>query len=174
MKQSKFLLLGLSLLALSACESSMVREIEDNGRYWQRKDTTDSIYQRGPKAQQMLFQDMSRCTAEINEYQRLGAIKSAVPAEAFDQNANKIVPNSPQARMGSWDTPERDGYLMAEHLDYHDFEGCMQAKGWERVQYMNADTATRSRETYLEAIGYERYRTKVGERVEANSKGFND
>lgn len=41
----------------------MERELDENARYWQRKDTTDAIYQQGPKAQQMLFQDMARCTA---------------------------------------------------------------------------------------------------------------
>jgi hypothetical protein len=164
MKTSLLLLAGFSALALSACGTSMTREIEDNGRYWQRVDTTDAIYQRGPKAQQMLFQDIARCTAELNEQERLMPIRNTVPAEAFDENANKIDPLSPAGRMANWDTPERDGYMRTEHLEYHDFEGCMTAKGWERVEYMDAQTKTRARDTYLANIGYEKYRTKTNER----------
>lgn len=164
MTKVSLLLLGFSVLALSACEASMVKEIENNGRYWQRADTTDSTYQRGPKAQQMLFQDMSRCTAELNELERLGALKNAIPQNTYDQDGKKIVPDSPEGRMADWDTPEREGYMLSEHLDYQDFETCMIAKGWERVKYMNYETADRSRDTYLEAIGYQRYRTKINER----------
>jgi hypothetical protein len=164
MKTSFLLLAGLSALALTACETSMTREIQENGRYWQRIDTTDAIYQQGPKAQQILFQDIARCTAELNEMEHLMPIRNTVPAEAFDQNGNKIDPNSPDGRLANWDTPERNGYLRAEHMDYRDFEGCMTAKGWERVEYMNAQTQTRARDTYLENIGYQKYRTKTNER----------
>ena len=164
MTKVSLLLLGFSVLALSACEASITKEIEENGRYWQRADTTDSTYQRGPKAQQMLFQDMSRCTAELNELERLGAIKNAIPQNTFDQDGKKVDANSPEGRMADWDTPERDGYMRAEHLDYQDFETCMIAKGWERVKVMNYNTADRARDTYLESIGYQQYMTKTNQR----------
>jgi len=164
MAKSHFLLFScLTTLALSACSTEMNKEFEENGRYWQRIGTTDSIYQQGPKAQQMLFQDLANCTAVVNEMERMGAIKEAVPAETWDADANKIIPGSPESRMGNWDTPERDGYMRTEMYDFHDFEGCMTSKGWERVKYVNYKTEERARDTYLDTIGYEKYRTKVYE-----------
>lgn len=174
MTKFSVILLGVSVLSLAACSTNMKKEVEENGRFWQRIDTTDSIYQRGPKAQQMLFEDISNCVAKLNEYNRLGAIKYAIPPETFDKNGNKIEPNSPQGRMADWDSPERNGMLLSEHLEYHDFEGCMQSKGWERVKYMNYETLDRSRDTYLDAIGYERYQSKVGNRVNKDYENLND
>lgn len=161
------LLLGLSLVALSGCYG-MNKEIEDNGRYWQRVDTTDSIYQRGPKAQQMLFQDQSRCVVEVNELARLGAVRSMVPFETFDANGNRMSPNTPEARLADYDSPDRDGTLRAEYLEYHDFETCMMAKGWERVKYVKYETKERARDDYLDAIGYERYRSTNNERIKSD------
>lgn len=155
---------ALSLIALSACGTGMNKEIEDNGRYWARKDTTDAIYQQGPKAQQMLFQDIANCTSSINELQRLGAIREAVPAETFDSNGNVIEPNSPKGRLAKWDSPSREGYMRTEYYDYSDFEGCMDFKGWERTKYNNYKSVEKARDTYLDTLGVERYRTAVGER----------
>lgn len=164
MKKANLLLFScLTTLVLAGCGTNMTREFEENGRYWQRIGTTDAIYQQGPKAQQILFQDMANCTAVINEMERLGAIKEAVPAETWDTNADKIVAGSPQSRLANWDTPERDGYMRTEMYDFHDFEGCMTSKGWERVKYVNYKTEERARDTYLDTIGYEKYRTKVYE-----------
>jgi hypothetical protein len=137
----------LSLIALTACGGgSMTNEFEKNARYWQRIDATDAIYQRGPKAQQMLFQDMANCTAEINELKRLGVIKNSIPPS-------------------TWDSTARDGYLKADTKDFTDFETCMTSKGWERVKTVNYETATRARADYLKSIGKEEYRTNAGDRV---------
>lgn len=160
-------------LSVSACSTAMKKEFDENGRYWQRIGTTDAIYQQGPKAQQMLFQDLANCTAVVNEMERIGAIKEAVPAEAYDRNAHKIVPESPQSRMASWDTPERDGYMRTEMYDFHDFEGCMTFKGWERVKYVNYKMEDRARDTYLDTIGYEKYRTKIYENT-PKQRMYND
>ena len=155
---------ALCLIALSACGTGMNKEIEDNGRYWARKDTTDAIYQQGPKAQQMLFQDIANCTSSINELQRLGAIREAVPAETFDSNGNVTDPNSPKGRLAKWDSPSREGYMRTEYYDYSDFEGCMDFKGWERTKYNNYKSVDKARDTYLDTLGVERYRTAIGER----------
>ena len=65
MKYTSLLLLSaFSVLSLAAC-TDMNKELDENARYWQRRDTTDAIYQQGPKAQQMLFQDIAFCTASI-------------------------------------------------------------------------------------------------------------
>ena len=163
--KSLLLLSAFSVLALTACGASMNKELDENARYWQRKDTTDAIYQQGPKAQQMLFQDIASCTAHINELERLGAIREGVPAETFDQKGNIIDPNSPAGRIGNWDSPNRQGYMRTEYYDYTDFEGCMDSKGWERTKYNNYKTVDRARDTYLDTIGVERYRTKTSERT---------
>ncbi len=165
MKFTSFILMSaFSALALTACGTGMNKELDENARYWQRKDTTDAIYQQGPKAQQMLFQDIANCTASINELQRLGAIREAVPAETFDSNGNVIDPNSAKGRMAKWDSPSREGYMRTEYYDFTDFEGCMDFKGWERTKYNNYKTVDKARDTYLDTLGVERYRTAIGER----------
>lgn len=165
MKYTSLLLLSaFSVLSLAGCTNQMSKELDENAHYWQRKDTTDAIYQQGPKAQQMLFQDIALCTATINEMQRLGAIREAVPRETFDSNANVITPDSPEARMAEWESPKRNGYMRTEYYDFTDFEGCMDNKGWERTKYNNYKTVDRARDTYLDTMGIERYRTAVGER----------
>lgn len=163
MKKALFTLLPLTALLLAGCGTGMKQEIEENGRYWQRIDTTDAIYQQGPKAQQMLFQDIARCTSSINEMQRLGAIKNAVPAETFNAAGEKVDYASAEGRLAKYDTPERDGYMRTEYYDYTDFEGCMTYKGWERTKYVNYQTSTKSRDVYLDNLGYERYRSKMME-----------
>ena len=117
-----FVALGVSLLALSACT---VRPDIDRADYWQRAKTSSALYLQGPKAQQQLHIDIATCTNEINEVRRLEKVRSAIPAD--------------QAGAGTlqdWDTPQRDGYLYAEHHNYHDFETCMQTKGWQRTAYL--------------------------------------
>jgi hypothetical protein len=167
--KSLLLLSAFSVLALTACGASMNKELDENARYWQRKDTTDAIYQQGPKAQQMLFQDIASCTAHINELQRLGAIREAVPPETFDSHGNPINPDSPEGRLGNWDTPKREGYMRTEYYDYTDFEGCMDNKGWERTKYNNYKTVDRARDTYLDTIGVERYRAATLSKTKARS-----
>ena len=165
MKNTSFLFLSaFAVIALTGCGAGMNKELDENARYWQRKDTTDAIYQQGPKAQQMLFQDIANCTASINELQRLGAIREAVPAETFDSRGEPIDPNTPKGRLAKWDSPSREGYMRTEYYDYHDFEGCMDFKGWERTKYNNYKTVDRARDTYLETLGIEKYRTVMGER----------
>lgn len=160
-----FLLAGSFLLMLSGCESVSVNQtaLLESPHYWQRVESSSAIYQRGPKAQQMLHRDISRCVTEIRELERLGAIRRVTPGETMNDGT---VPDSetPEGSMAEWDTPERDGYLRAEHLDYHDFETCMMEKGWERIEHVPYNIAEESREDYIEAITGERYRTRMGER----------
>ncbi len=150
MKLSKLIILS-SVCALAACSS--YPELED-AQYWQRKNSTSALYLQGPKAQQTLHQDIAACVNSINELQRVVPMRKAIPADAV----NNRVPdsNSAEGRMAAWDTPKRDGYLRAEHSDYHDFETCMDYKGWERVAYLPYAAADRAREEYLENMGYKK------------------
>lgn len=152
----KHIVLTVSLLTLAACTPHPGLK---HAQYWQRASASSALYTQGPKAQQMLHQDIARCTNEINELERLGAIRRATPADD-----PKLDPKSPEGKMAAWDSPERDGSLYAEHLDYHDFEGCMTANGWERVEYLPYEVAERGRNTWLDTVIGHGHRTKTGER----------
>lgn len=141
-----------------------------DAQYWQRESASSALYMQGPKAQQMLHQDIARCTGEIQELYRLGAIRDAVPGDPYygtvpDPDRNVGERTKASFEMAQWETPERDGYLYAEHLDYHDFEGCMHTKGWERVEHVPYEVADRSRSTYRRTVMNARYRSRHGEAV---------
>lgn len=141
--------IGLSVLTLTACENSrQVYELKHNAQYWQRAEATDAIHQRGPKANQMLQRDTTRCTVEINELYRTGLLKNAVPSPGR-MNSEKMLA---KAQLDEWDSPNRDGYLLADTGDYVDFEGCMAAKGWERLEHLPYEQAKRARDDYITAI----------------------
>lgn len=161
---SAFLLSGVMALTLAGCDTVPPRTDLTNAHFWQRAETSSAIYQRGPKAQQMLHRDIARCTVEVRELKRLGGIRAATPADA-DRNGAIPDQNTPEGRLASWDTPERDGYLLTEHTDYHDFETCMMTNGWERVEYLPHNLAEEARDTYIQTITGERRRTDSGERA---------
>lgn len=157
LKRALPLVLGIgTLLALTACGTAINEEIKFGGQYWQRMSAADSIYQRGPKAQQILNRDIARCVTELKELERLGAVKNAIPT---DISGRVLDPD--EKEMLDWDSPERDQHLFAEHGDYHDFEGCMLASGWERVLHVPYDVADRAREDYLDAHVDYAYRSRV-------------
>jgi hypothetical protein len=139
-------LLGFSaLVGLAACSSVEM----DDGQYWQRVTPSESIYAEGPKAQQMLNRDISRCVVELRELEALGSIKHSIPTDA---NGKILDPDEKDKdTLEDWDTPERDGYLLAEHKDYSDFDGCMLASGWERIKYVPYDVSERSQRNWYKA-----------------------
>ncbi len=138
-------LLTVSAVSLTACAREPKME---NAQYWQRSSATSALYLEGPKAQQGLHQDIASCTYEIDELIRIGAVRRVIPADTV--NGKVPDPSTPEGRMAGWESPQRDGYLYAEHSDFHDFETCMGSKGWERVEYLPYTTAERSRKEYLE------------------------
>lgn len=137
-------------IAVSAC-STFSPKLED-ARYWQRQSVSSALYMRGPKAQQMLHVDIARCSNDIKELQNLGAIREVMPTN-YNHGNNLEPRTAAKAELDEWDTPERDGYLYAEHLDYHDFETCMYSKGWERVNYLSNTDIDKARDDYLENTG---------------------
>ncbi len=151
LKISKSFLLSVPALALlAACQ--VPPHLED-AQYWQRKNATSALYLRGPKAQQTLHQDQATCVNEISELERLGPLREILPADT--QNGKVPDPNSADGRLKKWDTPKRDGYLYAEHFNYTDFEGCMDYKGWERVESLPYERAKFARDEYMETLyGY--------------------
>lgn len=150
--KNTLLIASLSALTLAtACQAPY--KLED-AQYWQRKNATSALYLRGPKAQQTLHMDLATCVNEISELERLGALREAIPADL--RNGRVPDPSTAQGKLDRWDSPKRDGYHYSEHLPYADFETCMDAKGWERVEslpYGQSDVAKRD---YMRAVkGYE-------------------
>ncbi|GJL85225.1 MAG: hypothetical protein DHS20C02_10000 [Micavibrio sp.] len=138
-------ILGLTvLLGLSACQSEPKRDI-DNSQYWQRVSASSATWLRGPKAQQVLNRDISRCVTELRELEKLGSLKGAIPADPH----GRILDPDYETRADGWDEPERMGAMFAEHSDYHDFETCMLAKGWERTKYVPYDVSEEAKMNYL-------------------------
>lgn len=156
---------GVALLTLAACDSmpdQTADQIEThNAHYWQRTDASSAVYQRGPKAQQMLHRDIAKCVYEVRELQRLGAIRTATPGDV-DINGHVPDTSTPQGRLAAQDTPERDGYLFTEQADFHDFETCMKTAGWDRVQYLPYNIADEARANYITTMKEEQRRTKSG------------
>ncbi|MBP7721469.1 MAG: hypothetical protein KA155_02930 [Alphaproteobacteria bacterium] len=145
LKSLGFPLVFASVLALGACSTPNV----DNGQYWQRSSVSDAIYTEGPKAQQMLNRDISRCVVELRELEGLGSIKDAIPT---DRHGKVLDPDEmDKDELADWDTPERDGHLLAEHTDYTDFESCMMAKGWERVKYVPYEVSTKAQRSWFQS-----------------------
>jgi len=162
---------GATLLGLAGCTGSYKerRALETNAHFWQRASVSDATYMEGAKAQQMLHRDIARCVTELREYQRLGTLRTVIPAETMI-NGSVPDPETPEGSLQQWETPERDGALRTEFLDYADFETCMQDKGWERLEHIPYNVAQRARETYVETIMHEQYRTNVGDRDKENEK----
>lgn len=157
-----FVLTGAALVSLAACSSTPTNtKMLERADYWQRTSTSEAIFQRGPKAQQMLNRDIARCVTELREVDRLGFLRTNIPAD----NKGGVTPDptTPQGSLAQWETPERDGYLYAEHTDYHDFETCMMSKGWERIDHMPYDIGVKARHEYIETINQQKHRQKTGE-----------
>ena len=166
---------GMALFGLTGCDTNATERmaLETNAHFWQRASVSEATYMEGPKAQQMLHRDIARCVNELKELEHLGTLRTVVPAETMI-NGEVPDPQSPEGSMAQWETPERDGYLRAEFLNYSDFETCMQSKGWDRLEHMPYDVAERARETYVETIMHEKYRTKSGERDQSSSEPEGD
>ena len=152
--------LTLSTLLLGACVSS--KNTLEDARYWQRASASSALYLNGPKAQQMLHSNIASCTAEIKELQRLGEIRQAIPAKYV--HPSNEAERMAQQDLNQWETPERDGYLRSEHLEYHDFETCMVHHGWERAEYLPYDEASKARADYKQNQSKSRKKSNSGDR----------
>lgn len=153
------LLAGMALITLSACGTPQ-GNIVDKGQYWQRSSVSDAAYQQGPKAQQMLNNDIAGCVVELRELERLGQLRNAIPA---NPRTDRVL-SSDEKALAAWDEPERVKYLLSEHGEYHDFETCMISKGWERVKHVPYDVAHEARRNYMKnhvAYNYEERRAKL-------------
>lgn len=158
------------VLALSAC-SGKPRPQLDNAEFWQRSGMVDSIYVRGPKAQQMLNRDIAHCVAEGREMVRTGALR-----DSLSTDLNHAQRRHDERELYKWDTPERDRYMFTEHSNYHDFEGCMQAAGWERRKYVPFEKVDEYEKSYYDAHADFEYQSRKAEqkRQDAMYNDLND
>jgi len=154
-------LIALSASTLVACGSNKVDLT--TAQYWQRANASEAVYQRGPKAQQMVQRDISRCVSELRELERLGYIKDAFPSVNTEPNLR-----DEQIKLNGWETPERDGYLLNESATYYDFEECMSARGWERVAYLPYKTKARSQEAYIKSLDDAKRRTESSTKIDTD------
>ncbi len=167
----RIVLAGAALLGLGACTDSVAgRTNLANAQYWQRSNASSAIYLQGPKAQQMLQRDIAHCVTDVRELERLGSVRPAIPGEVHQPNLNVPDPREPEGALELEQTPRRDHYLYEEYYNYHDFESCMNNKGWERVQYLPYDRADSSRIQYLEAISGQQVRSLYEESEPAPKK----
>lgn len=160
-------LLTLSATTLIACGSAERKVDFTTAQYWQRTNASEAVYQRGPKAQQMVQRDISRCVSELRELERMGYIKNAFPAPDTQPNLK-----DEQIKLNEWETPERDGYLLNESAIYYDFEECMEARGWERVQYLPYKTKVRSEEAYVDALHASKRRVESDDDMDKEKSVF--
>ncbi len=145
MRISLTVLSGFCVLAMAGCTTYDGNQILDKGQFWQRASVSDAAYMQGPKAQQMLNNDIASCVTELRELERLGQLRDAIPASPH----NDRVLSSDEIALRKYEEPERVKYLLAENGEYHDFETCMIAKGWERVKYVPYAVAHTSRKNYM-------------------------
>lgn len=167
-------LIILAAMAVTACSSSPMSWRLKNADFWQRADIRTATYMGDVEAQKLLNRDIARCTVDVKEQERLAVLHNSIPAEG-----RGVDPRSPDGYMAGWDTPERDGYLHAEHLPYHNFETCMMYRGWERVSTVPPDVAQRSRNAWLDHVAPPaKPRAPATGSVKAesggNTQGYND
>ncbi len=140
-----------SVLVLSACQQPMQPTKE---AYWQRIETNSALYLTGPKAQQMLDQDIAGCTNEIKELVELQAIRKTTPPATHYAYHSALEKSGD---LAEWETPSHVGDLRVDHTEYHDFESCMRMRGWERVQNIRYQTSHKAKLTRDETQDIRKY-----------------
>lgn len=137
-------------IVLSACLLTVVVAGCDTVRprgqaYWQRVEDNSALYMTGPKAQQRLDQDISVCVREIDELVELEAVRGTLPPQTHSDYHRALKASGD---LDFYDAPTRMGADKVSHSDFHDFEGCMRSKGWERVNYIRHETAAQAVQNY--------------------------
>jgi hypothetical protein len=163
----------LSLLLTGCTQSRLERQLAQ-GKYWKRTDVREVTYINGVQAQRLLNQDISTCITEIKQEERMRLLREAIPANIHgtqDQYPEGTFED--ELALNSWDTPERDRALRAEHYPYHNFESCMLDKGWTRTAFVAYDTVERAHKAYLKNVGYETNEDAISDKRTARRASMN-
>lgn len=119
--------------------------------YWQRVEDNSALYMTGPKAQQQLEENIAGCVREIDELVQLDAVRRVTPPDTHSEYHRAL---DASGDLSYYDSPSHLGQKKVAHSDYHDFEGCMRSKGWERVKYVRYQTSEKAHQTYTETKQY--------------------
>jgi hypothetical protein len=134
------LLSSIAVLLLSACEAPVNKYADKiSPDFWQRTGSTTSLHMEGPKAQQMLSRDISRCITELRELKLLGALRDA---KSSDESEDEIE------KLKEMKKPDDDEVLFSSYLEYQNFEKCMESKGWERMEHVPYDATDITKPDY--------------------------
>lgn len=137
-----------SILAVSGC---VWTPRPTSNAYWQRVEDASALYMTGPKAQQTLDENIATCVREVDELVELGALRETTPPDTHSEYHRAL---NASGDLDYYDTPTRYRAKMVSHTDYHDFDGCMRNKGWERVKFVRYQTAKQAQETYQATTDY--------------------
>lgn len=144
---TKLICACLALTALTACSTD---RLDQANNYWQRTNTQSAMYMTGPKAQHTLHQDIASCVTQLQELQRLGSLRDAIPPNTA---ANQVPDYHPSnTKVATMDSPNRDGPLYAEYYDFADFEGCMREKGWERALVLQPKQRVKAQDNWIRSL----------------------
>ncbi len=137
----KIVMLAGAISLMAGCQAMPAK----SQAYWQRVEDDSALWMTGPKAQQKLDQDIAGCVREIDELVELDALRETTPADTHVEY-NRALKAS--GDLDFYDTPTRLGSHKVAHTDYHDFDGCMRYKGWERVNYVRYQTAAQAKQVH--------------------------
>ncbi len=112
-------------VALTTLAAACTWDDPHEGQYWQRVSTSESVYQQGPKADQILDRDIGRCVVALQELEQLGTVKDPIKT---DRQGRVLDPDE--------QSPPKAFVKFQTDRNYRDFDGCMKSKGWERVMHM--------------------------------------
>ena len=150
------------IIAMTAC--SMLPPLGQ--AYWQRVDDNSALYMTGPKAQQILDENIATCVREVDELVELDALRKTMPPDTHSDYSRALKESGD---LAYYDTPTRHGDMKVAHTDFHDFESCMRSKGWERVRYVRYQTAKQSKSVYKATQQY-RETGLVGDQADAQKQ----
>lgn len=154
----------VTMLPLTGCGGGSLHKLFNDAEYWQRIDIREAAYMPQDKAQNLLHRHISQCVSTLREQETMAALRANMPGDE--------PRTTPAGDLAHWDTPAREAYLYAEHQPFHDFEHCMQHKGWERTKHITPAVGAAARSGYLDHVDPKRKKERT--RRTSRYKGTTD
>jgi len=133
--------------------------------YWKRTDPDSALYLTGPAATQRLDQDVASCTHAVDDMNKLDAMRETMPPDTAGSSGKMGV-------LTYYDSPTRVGEEKVSQTDFHDFEGCMRAEGWERQDYVRPQTVQTANNNYQDLQSVRQTGLTVGEKQGADAEAL--